>query len=692
LSTADFVIGFLFFAGTVGLSAYSGTVVVVRRLPELRGAPLAVALGTSVLAAICLVNLVPGLLGVLSRGTAVAVAALLALAAARCPRVAAPAVYPTYPRAGAVESAWSQRIAIFLVLGTAIWFLAAVLTSISDPIVGADATNFHLPTVASWIQEKSIWEPQQFLPLQAQAFYPNSGNLTELAAVLPWRSPFLVHLVSAPMLPLAALAVYAAGREVSATRSTAAVVAVALAAIPITLVTTVDRLTPDPFMLATLGAGVLFLLRYVRTRNTGELLLAATGLGLAFGSRWHAVSTVALVLVVWGVFTVRPRRAPTGLREAGILAGATLAVGGIWLLRNLIITGDPTFPASISPLGLTLFDAPGDPLRAEVGFSISHYLSDWSVLREFAYPSFRDYLGIAGAVVGLLGIFGGGALALRERRRGHALDPRVLALSLAAALAAIAYLFTPYSALGTEGAPLGIGVNTRYLVPALVLAAPAGALVLTRAGRATEWVLLAFVPATVYSLAKASDLGVEIGRGPLVLAAIAVGLLITVLVYVRRQSIAMPRWTSPAAIGAAMLAFLGTAVMLLALERRFPDAPYAGQEPAVDQMLESDRPLRVGLAGAWDPAGLQPPLAAFGSDLRNSVEYIGNDSSHLLSPCRTEGEFQARLEQLSPDVVILGLSSVHSDPTELARWLQESGYVESASSERLAAYLPASAG
>jgi hypothetical protein len=205
-------------------------------------------------------------------------------------------------------------------------------------------------------------------------------------------------------------------------------------------------------------------------------------------------------------------------------------------------------------------------------------------------------------------------------------------------------------------------------------------------------VLLAFVPATVYTMVKASDLGVDNRRGPLVVAAVAVGLLIGAFLYLRRPTIEMPRWPSRRAIGAAMLALIGTAVVLMALERRFPDAPYAGQEPAVDRVLESDRPLRVGLAGAWDPAGLQPPLAAFGSRLGNSVEYIGDNSSHLLSPYRTEGEFQARLEQLSPDVVILGLSSVHSDPTELAQWLQRSGYEESASSDRLAAYVPAGPG
>src|SRR5205085_1645642 len=66
-------------------------------------------------------------------------------------------------------------------------------------------------------------------------------------------------------------------------------------------------------------------------------------------------------------------------RDAALLAALVAAAGGIWLVRNLVESGDPAFPQPIAPFGITLFGAPPDPIRALAGFRVADYLFDGGV-------------------------------------------------------------------------------------------------------------------------------------------------------------------------------------------------------------------------------------------------------------------------------------------------------------------------
>ena len=95
---------------------------------------------------------------------------------------------------------------------------------------------------------------------------------------------------------------------------------------------------------------------------------AGLGLGLAFGTKWYAVPAVAVVVVVWGrhgCWRDGPPAAPR--RDGRGLVGIVGCVGGFWLLRNLVESGNPFFPVKVSPFGVTLFDAPPDIERSSTG-------------------------------------------------------------------------------------------------------------------------------------------------------------------------------------------------------------------------------------------------------------------------------------------------------------------------------------
>src|SRR6185295_18460461 len=99
----------------------------------------------------------------------------------------------------------------------------------------------------------------------------------------------------------------------------------AVVSLPIVGLATVPRALPDSLLWATYACGTVFLLRHARTSRTSDLLVAATALAIAFGTKWYGISSVGMLVVVWaGARLVR--REPHAIRD-GLLVGAIVLVG-----------------------------------------------------------------------------------------------------------------------------------------------------------------------------------------------------------------------------------------------------------------------------------------------------------------------------------------------------------------------------
>ena len=233
-------------------------------------------------------------------------------------------------------------------------YLLATLAQLATvPALGVDPLNFHLPSVARWLQTGSIWQIDQFLPDQAQGNYPANGNLFQLAAILPWHGDFLIRFVNLPLFSLAGLALVVAGRELGAPLSTATLTAATALAIPASTLYVVNTVTPDPFLVATFAAGLAFLVRHARTAARSDLILAGIGLGLAFGSRWYGVSCVVALVGAWLVCRlIYERNRRLALADFFRLAAVIALCGGFWLLRNWVESGNPLFPVEVDLLGI----------------------------------------------------------------------------------------------------------------------------------------------------------------------------------------------------------------------------------------------------------------------------------------------------------------------------------------------------
>lgn len=679
----DYLLGLGYFGVTWGAVAYAALTVERRRwLPRVEPAGRAMALGLVFLAALVGVHLLPGVFGQLNRETVAVTAALLGVAASRLPAAGAPGVLSPSPSPKVEGGRVSTALAGAAILAVCAFALAALAQVRTQSPSHVDAMSFALPGVAEWIRSGSIWDVGSFLPLIQVRTYPNSGDVLSLAAILPWSDDAFLRLTPVLLLAMIGAGVYAIGRELGASWQTAALAAAVALGADAVAVSALYSIKPDAFMLATFVGGMLFLLRNLRTGARSDLVLAGLGLGLAFGSRWYGITSVAAVLATWAAWTLFRRRAlRAALGEGALLGAVVLAAGGFWLLRNFVLTGNPVYPVDVHPLGVAVFDAPRDVLTEDFGFSVTDRLGQPGFVRHQLLPALRTAFGLPG-IVALGGVF---VVAVCALRRGSGRSRLPFLLACVAALA-IVYGFLPGGAQGIPAAPAPgiVEGNMRWLAPAFVLALCAtawGISHLPRGRVAAEAVVLV---AAVYALSRAF----EASTAKVVVAATVLILAWACALLLRRRFGRLPRPRSrvlvlvSAALFAAVLATTG-----YEHQRRYGEVRFADRSAIVDWVTEhASSGHRIGVAGYWSAQVFVPIYALFGPRLGNDVEYVGPVVRHQVRAYDEPGAFRQAVKRGGYDLLAIGLleepdfeglraqQTVESPPE--ARWAARAGYVQ----------------
>jgi hypothetical protein len=681
----DYLTGLLLFLATTGSAVAAGLLVQRRRLPHLTGAPRVTACGVLASAAVVAVHMLPGLVGVLSRWSALAVAvALLALVAWRLAGVRPERVLTGSdepPEEAAGIPSWV--IAGAAAGAVALWLVASAWNRTVLPPEGIDTLSFHFPVVGRWIQEGTFWRVDQFAPLLANGNYPHTGDVVFLATILPWRNDWLAGTVNPVFIALAATAVYAIARELGAPRPAALVGGALFASLPVVGFAANGEGMTDSLMYACLGAGLLFLMRYERGAPRTELWLAALALGLAFGTKWYSAWAVPAVVAVWLGARLIARREGAG-RDGTLVAGVVALTGGFWLVRNLVESGNPLTPVDVSPFGVTLWDAPRDFIRECAGFTIAHYAGDWDAWTDHILPVYRDGYAGPGIAIGL-GLLTATAAAVRAPRS------RVGACVLLAVLLAIGYALTPYSAFGPEGEPATVGASIRYLVPALLVAAPLAAWALGRAGRLRLPLELVAAAAVAHGIEKAFDVPLHVVALVLVAIAAVAGAGWAGLHLTRRVA---GRAGRTAQVG-LVAAFAAAAVAVgHARQTEFNDGRYEGlDEPVAAIVRDAPAGSRVALAGVWGVEVVSPVWPAFGERLRNEVEYVGPTVDGQLREYDDRARWAAAVRRGEFDLLLVGRGGYADDcPVPGAEsdddaWARAEGFRMLAQSDHLTLYL-----
>lgn len=245
-------------------------------------------------------------------------------------------------------------------LGFGLAGLVALLSVLRHaPVLGTDGLLYHLPLAVWWLQHG--WLSEVDLPFHGGGI-EHGPALSQTLVMLLLRltgDDGLVWLVQPACLVGLALALRRSARLLGASRSLAAGLAGAAALFPPFFR---NAQLPNNDLLVTLGLAVaLHGALLLRRRATRGLLLLGLGVGLALATKGTATISALAVAPFAGLGLVEAwRRTPAGPGRKKLVAYATtgaalLLLGSGFLLRNLVLHGNPMWPGVVRVAGVELF-------------------------------------------------------------------------------------------------------------------------------------------------------------------------------------------------------------------------------------------------------------------------------------------------------------------------------------------------
>jgi FtsH-binding integral membrane protein len=561
-------------------------------------------------------------------------------------------------------------------------------------IFNFDSLWYHMPFAVDIAKGHSTTGLHYTETVFTNWFYPQNSELLHATGILLTQRDTLSLFINFGFLGLAFLAAWCIGRPYG--RGHLTVVAAAVVLECHTLVVREPGAAKNDLVAAALLLAAVAILVNAwqgKDRPVGwSLAVAGLAVGLAVGTKSTAVAMAfALTVAVIAL-------APAGRRwaAAGWWLIPALLGGGYWYLRNLVVAGNPLPQAtSIGPISLP------HPERLQEGrpdFSIVHYATDTGVWRHYFTPGLHEAFGALWPLV-IAAAIAGGVLALTRGRNG------VLRWMGAVALfGMLAYLFTPLSAAGAEGAPTGFAINIRYAIPALLLGLTLLPLAFKRLDGWREWTFLGALLAVLVITNRADAILRDPDRAFALASAVLFVLLPAGLVWWSTQRISPAGGAaggttpedasatgggggSPAATGPAgrfALSLAALAVLILALgyplQRHYLRDRFALGSEIPGMNLEAayawardKSDARIGIVGTT--AGFLQ-YGFYRTDLSNDVFYLGEKGSHgAFNAIPTCSAFRAAVNETdleylvtAPFLNFLSPSAPIASPE--ARWLR----------------------
>lgn len=573
--------------------------------------------------------------------------------------------------AARVEGWLPQLVAVAVIaLVFAHWGLTAK-DALSRGIFNFDSLWYHLPFAVEMAHSHSVTGIHYTETVFTNWFYPQNSELLHSVGILLTGRDTLSLFLNFGWLGVAFLAAWCIGRPYG--RGPLTVVAAGVLLECHTLVVREPGAAKNDLMAAALLLAAIAVLVNANRKPGWPLAVAGLATGMAVGTKSTAVAMAAMLTLAVIVLAPAGRRWVT----AGWWFAAGLAGGGYWYLRNLIVAGNPL--PQLERLGPIPLPHPERLQEGRPDFSIAHYATDTGVWRDYFEPGLHQAFGALWPVV-IAAAVAGALVAIVWGR------PKVLRwMGAVALLGMVAYVFTPLSAAGADGAPTGFGINIRYAIPALLagltLLPVAHVPVVDRPYRWSTtgtWLLLGgllvLLVATNRSDAALRDPDRMFGW----LIAFLLVLIPAVLLYLRHRG--APRGAviaGFAALGLAVLA-IGYPVQRDYLRDRFANADPETSIPgmSLDSAYRWARDVhdaRIGLAGTT--AGFLE-YGFYGADLSNRVRYLGAKGPHgAFDAIATCAGFRAAVDEAELDYLVTApflnfIEPGNPVPSPEARWLR----------------------
>jgi hypothetical protein len=724
-SAASYLLGAVQLVVLLGALSYSAWRARRSLLPQWSGAPARLVETVLGVALLIWWSQLLGTFGLLYIGALIAASVITALCARLIP--AGGAVGGTTPEealataggggspavtgpAGPQDSRPSRQelasLAVMTVVIAITVFHWAVTTkhAVDAGIFNFDSLWYHMPFAASMAQAHSTTGMDHVETVFTNWFYPQNSELLHAVGILATGRDTLSLFANFAWLGVGFLAAWCIGRPYG--KGPLTVVAAAILLECHTLVVRDPGSGKNDLMAAALLlAGIAILVEAwnrrasshqgspfaerpgirakVRTAGGGTLdpgwALGAAGLavGLAAGTRVTVLAMAAALSLAVVVL------APAGRRGAAALWWFVPALlgGGYWFLRNLVVAGNPV--PEIESLGPISLPHPERLQEGRPDFAITHYLTDTGIWREYFSPGLHQAFGSLWPLVVLAALLAG-VLAL-----GWGRDRLLRWLGFVALFGLLAYLFTPLSAAGADGEPVGFGINIRYVIPALL----AGIVLVplprfldgdsARPGEGPdrglstpEWALMAIL-VLVFLVTDRPDEALHDSARVFAVAFVALAVVVPALLWLWHRRGGAAGLVAAAAL-ALLVIVLGYPLQRHYLENRFENTtagegvPGMGLDPAYTwaQGVEGKRIGLVGTTAGFAGYGF------YGPDLSNHVTYLGEAGPHgAYNALPTCAAFRRAVDDADLDYLVTApfLNFLHPSmpvASPEARWLR----------------------
>lgn len=426
-------------------------------------------------------------------------------------------------------------------------------------------------------------------------FNPANSELLHAVVALPYHRDVLSPALNLGFVGLALLAAWCIGRPWGVGAHTLVAVAIVVAS-PIFAWTQAGEPSNDIVGVALVLSAVALLVTddsIAAGQTAAALAVAGAAAGLALGTKLSFVAGV-VALTVAVVFLRR--------RASRWWLAALASTGSFWYLRNLVATGSPLpYVGTITV----------PELRAQ-GFSVAHYLADGRFWRDVVPTGLRTFFGNGWIPILALAAAGLGAALVPGRQRTQI----VIAAALTGAVSALAYVLTPFSAGGPEGAPTLFVWDLRFLALSVAIGLVLVPIIVpTRVRGPLLAILLALLVVTELDARRLTVYRAHLGSTPVAW----VGIVVILILGAARLA--------PRSMGAITLV---AAVAFFPVQRSYLAHRYrlggwsVGGAPldAVFAWAQGVHHDRIALGGYF-----RTPYPIFGTDLSNRVRYVGHPGS-----------------------------------------------------------------
>jgi hypothetical protein len=266
---------------------------------------------------------------------------------------------------------------------------------------------------------------------------------------------------------------------------------------------------------------------------------------------------------------------------------------------------------------------------------------------------------------------------------------------LGALAIAVAYMVTPYTALGVKDKPDVASANVRYAIPALIAAVGPAAWM---AGALRERWLVALECVGLVALFDGIRVSGVTSVRTIAIAFLVAGAGVAAVAVVQRvRPMAWPPSRAVRRLAGAALALLAVYALVAGDhgQRTYNAGRYVGFDPVLDTVQKTaGSGRRIGLAGVWTDRGIAPIYPAFGPRLGNEVTYHGTFPDNMLRRYGNRDHFIRDLRRAGYDLLIVGrgpsIEKVLAGENRLVQpkvkeesWARQAGYREVVRSDRL---------